>query len=148
MNEVFKYPVLSKEQFDEQRKLLPPGNYNFEVISVNDKPSSAGNPMLTLKLRVWDGAGKEHYLTDWLVATPEAAFKIKQFWECVGFPEKYEQGEVNLHEFPGLQGELKSGIKPDKQGVDQARVVTYLTGKPANKPQIADDFKEDKDIPF
>ena len=57
------YTPKSEEQLIREG-LMPDGTYDFEVVETDDKPSKAGNTMLTLKLHVFDDDLNPNIITD------------------------------------------------------------------------------------
>ena len=77
----FTYEPITAEQVEKERQypLLDPGIYNFQVIESTFKTSSTGNPMIVLKLMIWDKNGKEFIVFDYLVGTNGMAWKTRHF---------------------------------------------------------------------
>lgn len=162
----FAYEVYKDEELNDGRgfSLLEPGIYNFQVLDAINKPSqSSGNPMITLKLNVWDDNGKEYKITDYLVSQKNCAWKIKHFCESVGLIKEYEDhkfdenlcldkcGKASIvyqigKEIPydKLNGKPIGTRYPDKNAVEDY----VVTDKGANMAKSANDSFRDCDVPF
>ena len=79
-------------------KLLPKGEYDFEIIDATEKTSAAGNDMIELTLRVSNGDGMARVLTDYLL--PKRAGKLRNCCAACGVLQKYESGVVSDDDFP------------------------------------------------
>jgi hypothetical protein len=80
-------------------KLLPRGNYDFEILDAEEKTSSAGNAMIELKVQVANGNGASRILPDYLV--PKRAEKLRHCCAVCGLLEKYESGVLADDDFVG-----------------------------------------------
>lgn len=144
---MFTYTPLSNEQIDSYRKILKPGIANFTIISASEKTSKAGNPMIEIKMHVWDSEGTQGQLLDWLVGAPEMAWKLKSFCQSIGNESLYESGEISPLTLINKSGQLKIGLKKDNDGNDRPRVVGYV--HQTNVANISGDTNDlDDDCPF
>lgn len=133
--------------------LIPPGNYQFEVMEAKESISKAGNDMIELKLKVFMPDGRERILFDYLMEKLE--YKLAHFFECVGLFDKYSAGDVSADDCWGKSGELKVHIQKDKNGQypDKSAVADYLltpaqsAAKVERKVAAKDEFINDE-IPF
>lgn len=126
--------------------LLEPGEYDFEIIKAEDRRSKSGNEMIALTIKVWDHAGKERTVFDWLLDSELSHYKIKHFCFSVGLEDKYELGLLESNDCWGRKGILKLGIQKDKtkQYPDKNVVNDYIVDK---ESKSSEEFKDD-DIPF
>jgi hypothetical protein len=110
----------------KQGDLIPPGNYQFEVMEAKESMSKAGNDMIELKLKIFMPDGRERVIFDYLLEALE--FKLAHFMECVGLFDKYTAGKVEAHDCWGKSGEVKIYIQKDKSGQypDKSAVGDYL----------------------
>jgi hypothetical protein len=84
-------------------RLLPEGWRGFEIITGEDKPSKAGNPMFTLQLKdVELGIVVNIYL----IRTPGKRWNLKQVLEAVGVDK---QDDDNYDYLPELIGKKVMG---------------------------------------
>lgn len=139
-------------------KLIPAGDYDFEVLAAQEKESSKGNPMIVVKLGVYGPNGGKRFVTDYLMEA--LAYKLYHFCEAVGID--YHAGALNADDLPGKCGRVRIKIDEAKDGFDEKNSVKdYIpvSGKPTtqpvlqtthNKPKpITDDAPEDlDDIPW
>lgn len=158
-----RFAPKTEEQINEER-LLPEGEYSFEVESVYETQSKAGNDMLKVNLKVYKPDGNFVFVTDYLLES--IPHKLLHFFEATGLQSLYHSGEVHpdgmgeIVEFKGKSGMLKLTVQksddyPDKNSVkdytpaDGAKESRPMTKKQATteaqKP--LDDGLSD-DIPF
>lgn len=115
------------EQEIAESKLLPKGDYDFEITDALEKPSKAsGKTMIELKLRVSNGKGSARTIFDYLLAeTPE---KLRNAADAVGILDRYNTGSLSNSDFKGKRGRLKLGIEKDRkhQWPDKNVVIGYI----------------------
>lgn len=117
--------------------LMPPGIYDFEVVSANEKQSKAGNDMIELQLRIFPVEGSPRLLKDWLVAGSDLGeLKINRFAHSVGLQEIYFAGQLNAFACDGQAGKLKLTVTSSEQWGDQNAVKDYVVPKP---DEVADE---------
>jgi len=111
-----------------ESRLLPKGEYDFEIIDAEETTSAAGNEMIELKVRVSNGDGIARMLTDYLLARRPA--KLRNCCAACGVLDKYESGVVSDDDFPGKRGRLKLGIEKKRGYPDRNVVADYLVTAP------------------
>lgn len=126
-------------------KLIPAGDYSFEVISAEDAISKNGNEYIKLNLAITEESGKKHTLFAYLFN----AWQVYNF--CVGINEVelYENGELNPVKILGKKGKVRLDIKKDLAGKfpDQNKVVKYI--RPSSEQEKVAPVKEfDDELPF
>jgi hypothetical protein len=109
-----------------ESRLLPRGEYDFEIIDAKETTSAAGNDMIELKLRVSHGDGSPRTLTDYLLA--RRAGKLRNCCSACGVLDKYESGVVSDDDFPGKRGRLKLAVEKKKGWPDRNVIADYVTG--------------------
>lgn len=140
--------------------LLPDGDYDFEVIDAADATSKAGNEMVVLDLKVFDGDGGSRIVKDYLVASDGGIRKIRAFAVTCGLLTEYEAGRMDAPDLPGRAGRCK--IKKDaNEGYEPKNAVAYYLdpakqkggaaasvrrAAPVRQPAPAGDI--DDEIPF
>ena len=127
-------------------EVLPDGSeWEFEVEDAQEKESKAGNPLIELKLRILNGAGKGHLVFDPLTFTPNAFFRIDQFRLATG--DKLEPGKeavLNAEDCIGRHGRVV--LKVDNfQGRARNKIDFYVTDQVGSTKMATGD---PKDIPF
>jgi hypothetical protein len=148
-------------------QLLPDGEYSFKVVEAQARTSSKGNPMISLKLCVWDKDGREHLLFDYLVNTSMMEWKTIHFCDAVGLTKEYDSGNFTDYMCLNKVGKAKietqgARPKPDGSGSygprnvvadyirpgaeDTQKFVKALGG--GKKEQKAEQDFTDDDIPF
>jgi hypothetical protein len=104
-----------KQQAVEENKPWNPGEYEVEILDAEEKESKAGNDMIVLKCRVIvGGEQKGAKITEHLVFTPKAFFKVDQVRAALGFavvPE--EEVDVEAEDFIGKRGRVILKVKED-----------------------------------
>jgi hypothetical protein len=109
-----------------ESKLMPKGEYDFEVVDAFEKLSkSSGKPMIELKLKLLHGKGGRT-ITDYLPA--ERQEKLRHAADACGLLDKYNAGSVSNGDFLGKRGRLKLGIEKDKTHTypDKNVVLDYV----------------------
>lgn len=135
--------------------LLLTGDGDFEVLEATEKNSKNGNPMIELKLKVWDSTGHEGIMFDYLMLTGSnySVRKIRHFCYSCGLQSSYDSGSLGASECIGKQGKLKIDFQKGTNGYSDKNVVKdYITESDtkvagANQSAAQDD-KFDDDIPF
>lgn len=138
--------------------LFKPGVFDCEVAEAIDKPSKAGNPMVTLKLNVFDENGSLRSVYDYIVpSTNFGERKLRHAADAFGLLEKYEAGEIWADDFSNQMGKVEIGIsKPTPDYPLPKNIVTdYIGREEATKmqdetPKKKKTTKEElsDDIPF
>jgi hypothetical protein len=119
----------STEQELSDRKLLPKGDYDFEILDAWEKTSEAGNPMIEVKVRVSrNGGGLTRTLSDYLHARkPE---KLRHCCAACELMEEYETGSLNEDDFKGKHGRLRLAVERGRNGYASRNVIEdYLTSR-------------------
>lgn len=108
--------------------LFPAGEYNFEITDASEETSKAGNDMLKLVATVYNGAGQQTLVFDYLVDTERTAYKIRHFAAAVGLLPAYERGQLTAPDCVGRAGRCKLAIVKDKNGQypDRNGIADYL----------------------
>lgn len=95
---------------DAEAKLIPDGEYDAEVIEVEEQTSKAGNAMLKLTVKVWANGGSFHVFD--YVVNPATLWKLKQLSSAVGLMDKFQTGSMNPRELVGKS--FIAGVKTKK----------------------------------
>jgi len=128
---MFPYDVMTEEQAMQQRfSLLKAGDYDAVVIHSEDKTSSSGNPMMTVKLSVYDEAGLTHDLVDYLVFTPKMMWKVIKCAQSAGLQKEYDSqqfcSEVLMDRTIRVKIDVEEGkLIPDEKLGDKAPGARY-----------------------
>lgn len=151
------------EQEIQEERLLPEGDYSFEVTQAVEYRSKAGNDMMKVMLKVFKPDGKHIMITDYLGEA--MLYKLKHFFDATGLQELYEAGEVptndlgEYEDLAGASGMLKLVIRKSDDYPDQNSVKDYIPSdeespKPKKKKPTAKDVQKPLDddledeIPF
>jgi|ERR1700689_2351016 len=157
----FSYPLLNEQECEKERQfaLVDPGIYNFQVMQASFKNSKTGNPMIELKLKVWDNAGKEFTVMDYLVGTPNMTWKTLHFCDAVNLSKEYQSGSFNEMLCSGRSGKASVTIQPGNKKddgtyyKDRNQIEDYvITDNGAHKfetnTKVNNEKMFDDDIPF
>ena len=109
-----------------ESKLMPKGEYDFEVVDAFEKLSkSSGKPMIELRLKVSNG-NNGRTLTDYLSIDRQE--KLRHAADACGLLDKYNAGSVSNSDFRGKRGRLKLGIEKDRTHTypDKNIVLDYV----------------------
>lgn len=133
-------PKSDKELNDE--RLLPEGEYDFEVVKAENKISKPkngereGSPMIKLDIRLYLDDGAMRMVSDFLVFKESSMFKISQFSKCVGLYELYKAGKIDAEDCVGRGGKLKLKIDPEGEFPSKNSVKSYVV--PKKKESVSD----------
>lgn len=114
-----RFEPKTEEQI-ETEGLLAEGDYDFGVMTAEDKKSKKGSDMIALKLCVFSRDGDRH-VYDYLV--PQMAFKLRHFCESTGLLAKYDRGEVAAEDCLRKNGICRIEIEPAKNGYPAKNTV-------------------------
>lgn len=121
--------IPSTEQELADRKLLPKGDYDFEILDAWEKTSEAGNPMIEVKVRVSrNGSGLARVLADYLHAKKQE--KLRHCCTACGLMDEYESGSLNEDDFKGKRGRLRLVVERGRNGYASRNVIEdYLVSR-------------------
>ena len=117
------------EQEISDRKLLPKGDYDFEILDAWEKTSEAGNPMIEVKVRVSrNGSNLTRVLSDYLHAKkPE---KLRHCCAACQLVEEYQSGSLHDDDFKGKRGRLRLAVERGRNGYASRNVIEdYLVSR-------------------
>lgn len=161
----FNYDVLSEEEAQKARfQLLEDGTYKGIIEHIEHKPSASGNPMLALKIRVWNEDGSPKEINDWITLIPSMMWKLRHLCISAGLLKEFEDKTFKPEMLEGREVMLKIKFKagtaipenklngktpgekyPDRNAVDDYVELLKNSGmKPL--PEAKDDFNDE--IPF
>lgn len=131
--------------------LLPPGEYDFEVIGAEEQVSKAGNDMVKLSLHVFDANGAPCWVPDYLLDAMPG--KLRHAAQAFGLMPDYEQGQMQASDMIGKTGRVKITIQKDKTGQfpDRNSVADYIVPKDGAATSVRNPAPAgniDDEIPF
>ena len=115
-------------------ELLPPGEYDIEVIEAEERTSQKGNQMIALTLQTKHPDGYDSRVWDYLVSVPAAVFKIRMFCHATGLTTQYEGGTLKAEDCVGKRARARIIVEEGRDGFgDRNSVADYLvtTGESA-----------------
>lgn len=130
-----KFTPKSDKELAEER-LMPEGEYGFEISGGEDKTSKAGNDMIELTVRVFKPDGSFNLVTDYLMEA--ILYKVSHASKACGLEDKYLAGSLSGSDFIGKTGMLKLGIQKDKDGTypDKNVVKDYVVPKDGEEAAV------------
>jgi hypothetical protein len=139
-------PQTEEESALAERRPLPAGIYDAEVLLAEETRSKAGNDMLKIKLAVYRPNGGQEWVWDYITDT---SYRLGQLMTACGLSEQYLKGEVHPDELEGKSFKVTLKIDPARGDFSERNSVGRYgtaTPKPA-APSPASTEAED-DIPF
>jgi len=143
-----KYARVSEEEAQTlSQNLLPEGRCKFKVKDAEEKTSSNGNDMLSLKLKE-KVTGK--LIFDIIVLTPKWAWKLRHFADSCGLLEEYDAGTLSAAGIVGAEGEAEIYVEPANGPYKAKNAVRDYVKKAdqASELPASLDTLDDDDIPF
>jgi hypothetical protein len=149
---------------EELNNLLPKGEYKAMVQSAEEKQSSSGNPMIVLKLEIYDDEGNKRIITDRLILIESMMWKLYDFCESAGIMDRYDAGDVSAYncmdksvhckvvqkeaegDFPA-KNEIKSYFLPKSSTSHVPAAAPVKRAAPKNSP-VSSKTGDDVDVPF
>jgi hypothetical protein len=109
------------------RKLLPKGVYDFEILDALEKTSGAGNEMIELTVSVSkNGNGPGRTLADYLL--PKRPEKLRHCCAACELMAEYDSGSLCDGDFKGKRGRLKLAVEKGRGGYPDRNIIEdYLT---------------------
>lgn len=126
--------------------ILPPGDYPAQVVNAEEKLSKKGNPMLVVKIKVFNlKNGSETNITDYMVLGGEysADWRVKELVEASGIEVS---GDLNPYELNGRNVKVRLKIKPPKGDFGESNAVSAYMKWDDNDGPMPEAKRED--IPF
>ena len=111
------------------KRLLPKGDYDFEILDSWERTSEAGNPMIEVKVRVTrNGSNLTRVLADYLHAKkPE---KLRHCCAACDLMAEYETGSLNEDDFKGKRGRLRLTVERGRNGFASRNAIEdYLVSR-------------------
>ena len=143
-----EFKPMSDEEIESLSPKLKPGVCDYEVLTAEETISKSNNPMIKIKLKVWDCDGKEGFVNDFLME--KIPWKLKRFCQSHGLTDQYEKGNLSDVDIFNKTGQCK--IRPQKDNDKYFQVSEYLIMEAKDKKEEYQKAKEepvfDDDIPF
>ena len=138
-----RYTPKTEQELAEEGLIPSKTICDVEVAEAVDKPSKAGNPMITLKLNVFDDTGAMRAIYDYIVpSTNFGERKLRHAADAFGLMEKYEAGTVWAEDFLNQMGKAEIGqSKPTDEYPLPKNIVTDYIGR-AEATVMQDDSRK------
>ncbi len=121
--------------------LLQAGNGRFKVESAEDTFSKKGNPMLALKIRLYDSTNAEAVITEYM--TGALFYKARNLLRAGGMniPHGDKKAEWGVLDFEGKQGRCEIGIDEPTGNFPAKNIIkAYLEPSQDTPPPPSDDL--------
>lgn len=147
--------IEAEEKARRNARLLPPGEYDAEVMLAKHHTGKSGSESIKLTWRVFNTDDTTVLIDDYLTAAID--YKLRHFVDATGLADRYETGELEPEDCIGVSCRVKTRIEKSEQYGDKAAIRDYVVPKEApapatRKPRPAApvDAAEpsDDDIPF
>lgn len=127
---------------DEELYVKPVvGLCDYEVVYAEETNSHSGNPMMKLKVKVWNHEGAEYIVHDNLVFVKNCMWKVSQFSKASGIYELYKNGSIEQSDILGKTGKCVTILeKSDRDGREYIKIKNYI------EPEESSDDKNNNDI--
>lgn len=143
-----QFQAKTREQIQDE-KILPAGEYPFEVIKAEEGRSKKGNDMISLTLKVFPDNGQPRLVNDWIGSWTGGEEKILGFCEATGITELYASGVFGASDCIGLSGYAKLRVQQDEQYGAKNQVQLYVPQIHAAKQSLPEPSgQEDDSLPF
>lgn len=145
---------ISAEASKNEFNLPPVGEYGFIVDEFEKTFSKSGNKMAKINIKL-DESGQYFHVYDYLVLSSNMAWKLAQFFECIGLKKKDEPlDRMPWDKVLGASGRVK--IKHETyEGKESCKVAQYIPSEaskaptaPAKAPAKKTSKKAEDDLPF
>jgi hypothetical protein len=140
--EEMQFDSKTKEQIQDE-KVLPEGEYQFQVSNAKETVSKKGSDMIALTLSVTAADGSKRVVRDWLLDNQHE--KLMGFCEATGISDLYASGKLGATDCLGLKGYAKLKVENSKQFGPQNKVAFYVPKPFLGQPSKAAAMVE---VPF
>lgn len=106
-------------------RLLPEGEYDFEIEDLEKQYAKSGAPMILLKLIILPENGQKARVDDRLVLTPNSRWKLNQFFKAIGQFEDAVKNGMNWDKAVYGKGRLILGHRT-YDGKEYNQVKAYV----------------------
>ena len=139
-------PQSEEEAASAERRPLPAGIYDAEVLEVVETRSKAGNDMLKIKLGVFRPQGGHDWIYDYITDT---SYRLGQLMSACGLSEQYQKGEVHPDELEGKSFKVTLKIDPARGEYSERNSVgRYGTATPKPATPTVASTEADDDFDF
>jgi hypothetical protein len=107
---------------------VPPGEYQVEVVSAEERESKNGNETIALRLSI-EGEGDARTFPDHLVFTESCYWKIAQFLTAMG-EEATDDKDIRAADYVGRRARAVVGVQKFK-GLPQNKIDAWLPAESA-----------------
>ena len=139
-------PQTEEEAASAERRPLPAGIYDAEVLLAEETRSKAGNDMLKIKLAVYRPNGGQEWVWDYITDT---SYRLGQLMSACGLSEQYLKGEVHPDELEGKSFKVTLKIDPARGEYSERNSVgRYGTATPKPITPTVASTEADDDFDF
>lgn len=123
--------LYNPNDYDPSKDFSSPvaGDYDFKVISSEEKKSKSGNDMIEMKLEICPAGRKAIAVKDWLVFKSDCINKIKGFCDATGL--NFASGSLDAQDCLGLCGRAR--FSPKESTIDGKKYLSLSYYYPSTR---------------
>ena len=121
-------------------RLLPKGEYDFEIGKAENKLFKTGSQGIALTLNVYTPDGSIRLVNDNLIFMDSCMFKVSNFCKATGLYEHYKAGNLDAQDCVSRAGKCRIDIEAEGEFPAKNKVTSYVVPKEQRKapqPQAA-----------
>lgn len=118
-------------------RLLPKGEYDFEIGKAENKRFSTGSEGIALTVNIFTQDGAIRLVNDNLIFMESCMFKLSNFCKATGLYEHYKAGRLDAADCVGRNGRCKLDIEPEGEYPAKNKVTSYVVPKDQRRPAPA-----------
>lgn len=123
---------------------VPDGDYEAEIVKIEEKESSAGNDMLVFTWKILSGAGKGGRVYDNVSLLPQALWRFKTLLEVLG--EEVPDGAMEIDPEDLIGKTCRLEITNEKyEGQDRPKVTNFGASEGAEAEEEAEEEPEEEE---
>jgi hypothetical protein len=119
-----KKPLSESEALKAAKPLLWRGWFSAKFLESVEKESRRGNPMIEVRLVVFNDEESREF-RDWLTGAERGAARLRHACVAVGAVDKYEAGEIGAADFPGHTCRVQVGVEKRRGYPDRNVIEDY-----------------------
>lgn len=134
--------------------LWPEGQYAFQVLEAQQKPSKSGNEMIVIKMILINSSNQNKTINDYLMCDLSSQLlKLRNFCHTVGLGNQFESGRLCAEDCIGKEGILELKRVGERKVGDAVyppanNVKDYVVSQKAKSVAVKQDEFKDDDLPF
>lgn len=130
------------ENDGQEFSLLPEGNYDFQVLSMerqryNGGPKLPPCPMAVLKVQIFSPDGKTSMVNHRLYLYSTMQGLLSAFFRSIGEKKRGESVAMNWNHVPGATGRCRVGVRTGADGNQYNEIKRFLDPNDSKKSHAA-----------